>query len=131
MIVLLSYLPMLLLLDQGIPRTAAQRLRDIKIDAVHVGELDMSAATDAEIIEFAKREDRMIVTLDSDFHTLLALAGANTPSVIRIRIEGLKAPDYLSLLTTILAECEQDLNEGGCAITVLERQIRIHRLPLG
>jgi predicted nuclease of predicted toxin-antitoxin system len=121
---------MLLLLDQGIPRTAAQRLRDIKIDAVHVGELGMSVATDAEIIEFAKREDRMIVTLDSDFHTLLALAGANTPSVIRIRIEGLKAPAYLSLLTTILAECEQDLNEGGCAITVSERQIRIHRLPL-
>jgi len=122
---------MLLLLDQGIPRTAASLLRDTKIDTVHVGELGMSVASDAEIIEFAKQEDRIIVTLDSDFHTLLALAGANTPSVIRVRIEGLKAPAYLSLLTTILAECKQDLDSGGCAITVSGRQIRVHHLPLG
>lgn len=121
---------MLLLLDQGVPKTAAQRLREINIDTVHVSELGMSTAIDADIIEFANQEGRVIVTLDSDFHTLLAISSAKEPSVIRVRIEGLKAPAYLPLLQTILSECKQDL-EHGCAITVQDKRIRVHRLPIG
>ena len=65
---------MKLLLDQGLPLfSAAALLRDAGIDTVHVGEIRMSEAEDAEIIQRAREEERVVATLDADFHTLLAL----------------------------------------------------------
>jgi len=79
------------LLDQGLPRTAAGLLREIGRDVQHVSERGMSQAEDVAIIEVARQEERIVVTLDADFHALLAVSGAQKPSVLRIRMEGLKA----------------------------------------
>jgi predicted nuclease of predicted toxin-antitoxin system len=120
---------MKLLLDQGLPLSAAALLRDEGIDTIHVGEIGMSAAEDADIIQRARDEDLTVVTLDADFHTLLALDVAITPSVIRIRIERLRAQALTLLLLTVIAECQEDL-VAGAAITVEPGRIRIRRLPL-
>jgi predicted nuclease of predicted toxin-antitoxin system len=89
---------MKLLLDQGLPRTAGKALRDVGIDAVHVGEIGYSTADDAAILQRGRDEGRIVVTLDADFHALLALSGATSPSVIRIRIEGLRGEDAARLI---------------------------------
>ena len=91
--------PPRLLLDQGLPRSTAALLRaENGWDVVHVGERGLARATDAEILEIARRETRICVTLDADFHTLLALSGAASPSTIRVRVEGLDASDLARLL---------------------------------
>ena len=120
---------MKLLLDQGLPLSAAALLRDAGIDTIHVGEIGMSEAEDAEIIQRAREEERVVATLDADFHTLLALDEAISPSVIRIRIERLRAQSLTALLLTVIAECEEDLEQGS-AITVEPSRICIRRLPL-
>jgi predicted nuclease of predicted toxin-antitoxin system len=120
---------MKLLLDQGLPLSAAALLRDAGIDTIHVGEIGMSQAEDAEIIQKARVEERVVVTLDADFHTLLALNEAASPSVIRVRIERLRAQALTDLLLMVIAECEEDL-EQGAAIAVEPNRIRIRRLPL-
>lgn len=120
---------MKLLLDQGLPRSAATLLRDAGIDTIHVGEIGMSAAEDIEIIQKSKEEGRVVATLDADFHTLLVLDEATSPSVIRIRIERLRAQPLTDLLLTVISECEADLNQGS-AVTVEPNRIRIRRLPL-
>jgi predicted nuclease of predicted toxin-antitoxin system len=81
-----------LLLDQGIPRDTAALLRAVGYECVHVGEIGMSKAEDREILSLASEQGATVVTLDADFHALLAVASANGPSVIRIRIQGLDAP---------------------------------------
>lgn len=73
---------MKLLLDQGLPRSAASLLREAEIDTVHTGEIGYATAEDAVIIELTRQEKRVVVTLDADFHALLALSGASSPSVI-------------------------------------------------
>ena len=120
---------MKLLLDQGLPLSAAALLRDAGIDTIHVGEVEMSEAEDADIIQRARDEGRIVATLDADFHTLLALDLVSTPSVIRIRIERLRAQALTNLLLMVLAECQKDLEQGS-AVTVEPSRIRIRRLPL-
>ncbi|MEP0949473.1 DUF5615 family PIN-like protein [Leptolyngbya subtilissima DQ-A4] len=104
-------------------------MRDAGVNAVHVGEIGMAEADDADIILMAKLEDRVIATLDADFHTLLALSEALSPSVIRIRIERLRAQALTDLLPMTIAECSGEL-ERGAAITVEPGRIRTRRLPL-
>ena len=64
---------MKLLLDQGLPLSAAILLRETEVDAVHVSEIGMFAAEDAEIIQKAREKGCVVATLDADSHTLLAL----------------------------------------------------------
>lgn len=120
---------MRLLLDQGTPRSAAAILRELGHDAIHTGEAGLAEAEDFEIITRAEVEGRIVVTLDADFHALLALRQMEKPSVIRIRVEGLKAEDFSSLLRKVLEECREDLTSGAL-ISVTDTQIRVRRMPL-
>ena len=120
---------MRLLLDQGLPRSAARLLREAGVDTVHVGEIGYSDADDASILKRARDEERTVVTLDADFHALLAFSRATSPSVIRIRIEGLYGQKAADLIQAVLTRCRQDL-EQGAMVTVQPRRIRIRRLPL-
>jgi predicted nuclease of predicted toxin-antitoxin system len=94
---------MKLLLDQGLPRTAVDRLRDLGIEAEHVGNLGLAAATDEEILKTASDRNAVIVTLDADFHGLLARSRATSPSFVRIRVEGLKAAELATLVAEVLS----------------------------
>jgi predicted nuclease of predicted toxin-antitoxin system len=88
---------MKLLLDQGLPRSTVEHLAGMGIAAEHVGDLGLATAADADILDVARRSQAVVVTLDADFHTLLATSHAAGPSVVRIRIEGLKSPLPLRL----------------------------------
>jgi predicted nuclease of predicted toxin-antitoxin system len=89
----------------------------------------MSRADDAEILERARPERRCVITLDADFHAILALSGGEAPSVIRIRTEGLLAPDIVEVVARVLERCATDL-ECGAAVTADAASIRVRRLPI-
>ena len=120
---------MKLLLDQGLPRGAAVALRERGFDAVHTGEVGMATAADQDLIAHARSEDRTIITLDADFHSLLALSNAASPSVVRVRLEGLRGAELASLVERVLALCEEDLR-AGAMVTVDEHTVRVRLLPL-
>ena len=111
------------------PRSAAILLREAGMDALHVGEIGMACAADTEIIAVAKAEERVVVTLDADFHTLLALSGVGKPSVVRIRLEGLKGGEMTRLILHVI-RMTMDQLVSGAAVVVTENNIRIKRLPI-
>ena len=121
---------MKLLLDHGLPRSAAALLSDRGFDMVRAGDIGLAAATDAAILDQARIDGRTIVTLDADFHALVALAGASGPSVIRIREEGLKGPDLAELIAETVGLRQADL-DSGAVVTVRSGSVRVWRLPVG
>lgn len=116
-------------LDQGVPRSAAEALGLLRFDAVHTGAIGMEKASDPEILQRARREGETVVTLDADFHALLALSNAAAPSVIRIRIEGMRGPDVAAIVARVVAVCKPDLVDGAM-VTVDAHRVRVRRLPL-
>jgi predicted nuclease of predicted toxin-antitoxin system len=118
-----------ILLDQCVPRSAATILRNGGWDVVHTGEIGLSRAMDAYILEYATNENRIIVTLDADFHSILAVEGLDKPSVIRIRLEGLKSREMATLLQKIWPKIQPEV-DAGAMVAVTEKSIRIKSLPI-
>jgi predicted nuclease of predicted toxin-antitoxin system len=120
---------MRVLLDQGLSPRAAMILRELEFDALHISEVGMSRAEDVEILERARQEDRVCVTLDHDFHGHLALTGSGRPSVVLLRVQGLDAQGQANLIRAICIQCEAALADGA-AISADGKSIRVRRLPL-
>ncbi len=120
---------MRLLLDQGLPRSSAEILRSKGWDIQHTGEIGMSRATDRQILEYARDEQRIVITLDSDFHAILAVENLDSPSVVRIRQEGLRGLELAELVEKIWSKIGQQLGNGAMA-TITEKAIRIRKIPL-
>ena len=93
----------------------------------HVGEIGMSAASDTEILDYARANGCIVVTLDADFHTILVVTGVSGPSVIRVRLQGLKGTAVAAIIRDVLAAYEPDL-ASGCMITVKQHKTTCHLL---
>jgi predicted nuclease of predicted toxin-antitoxin system len=118
-----------LLLDQGLPRSTATLLDQAGWDVIHVAEIGMSRSDDLDILQRAQVESRVCVALDADFHALIATSGERSPSVIRIRKEGLNATALATLLQGIWPTIEDAL-DSGALVTVTEHSVRVRRLPI-
>lgn len=120
---------MRVLLDQGTPLRAAALLRAAGWEACHTGELDLSQADDAVILQYAAEHDLIVVTLDADFHQLLSVSGETKPSTVRVRIEGLSHEPFATLLQMELPK-RADLLQAGAVVSIMPAGVRIRRLPL-
>ena len=122
--------PLKLLLDQGIPADAAILLRERGYDCLHVSELGMQQAQDESILSYAHGNGFVVITLDADFHSLIAVRGMRGPSVVRLRREGCRAQMVVTLLERVLRDLREDLVRGAL-VSVKERKTTSHRLPVG
>jgi predicted nuclease of predicted toxin-antitoxin system len=94
-----------------------------------VAEVGLDRVEDSEILEFARHDGRVCVTLDHDFHARLALTKAGGPSVIFVRLEGLGSSRQADLIRRVWTACEDAISIGA-AVSVDEETIRVRKLPL-
>ena len=121
---------MRLLIDNALSPRLVEGLRNADHDVVHVRDIGLQSATDDEIFDVAARDDRVVVSEDTDFGTLLSLRDSAKPSVILLRhMPDRSASALIDILLANIASVEADLASG--AIVVIEPgRIRLRRLPM-
>jgi predicted nuclease of predicted toxin-antitoxin system len=88
---------MKLLLDQNLSRKLIPQLEAIYPGSTHLTSVLPESSDDAEIWQFAKANDFIIVTKDDDFEQRSVLEG-HPPKVIWIRLGNCATSDVASLL---------------------------------
>ena len=118
------------LIDNALSPAVAIELNRVGHDAVHVRELGMQTASDEEIFVLARAEERVVVSADTDFGTLMAARKETSPSVILFRHGSQHRPaDQAALLKNNLPQLTQALQDGSIIVIEPDR-IRIRALPL-
>lgn len=93
---------------------------------LHLGK---HAATDFEIVDFARANDETIITHDLDYGTILAFSGEAKPSVIIFRVLPIGIEIFYTMLQLNWKKIEQPLTDG--AIVIFENDaLRIRKLPI-
>lgn len=117
------------LLDMGISPYTTKFLRAQGHDAVRLPELRLSFAADQNIIEFARRSERVILTHDLDFGTLMVASGERLPSIVIFRLADMKPANVNQYLEVVIMKYAEEL-ATGVILSISERRIRVRRLPM-
>jgi predicted nuclease of predicted toxin-antitoxin system len=88
---------MKLLFDQNISFRITKKLQNYFSGCLHVSDCKMSDCEDPEIWEYAKENDFVIVTFDSDFYDISIING-HPPKIIWIRTGNLAMKEIVQLM---------------------------------
>lgn len=117
------------LADMGVSMTTVQALRGQGHETIHLREEKLSRLSDADILEKARQENRIIITFDLDFGDLLAAGGHSLPSVIIFRLHNQAPFSVTPKLVEVVSDRKEDLLSGALII-VEDTRYRMRRLPI-
>ncbi len=121
---------MRLMLDENLSPAMSGYLTEAGHDVLHVRDRGLTSANDETVLAAAAGEDRILISADTDFGTLLARSGATEPSVVLIRrTAGRRAAQQARLLIDNLPAVRDDL-EARAVVVLGETTMRIRRLPI-
>jgi len=103
------------LVDNQLPTALARFLASRGVDCHHVLDIELGAATDAAIWEYASRNDCVVISKDEDF-----LYMANIPSakarLIWVRIGNCRTQTLLTAMERLWPKIEAGLEAGDRVI---------------
>ncbi len=89
----------------------------------------MASSKDIVIMNHALHDNRIIVSADTDFGTLLALKEHTRPSFVLFRRSDKRPSTLLIQLLANLGQIKEDLEEEA-VVVIEDRRIRVRKLPI-
>jgi len=118
------------LIDNNLSPLLGERLKAAGHDVVHVRDIGLRASTDSVVLERARAENRVLISADTDFGSLLARSHSLGPSVVLIRrLIGRRAADQFEIIQANLPSVADDL-AAGAVVVIGDYRVRVRRLPL-
>ena len=119
------------LLDDNVSYRVCAQLKAAGHDAVHVGEIGLTSADDLVILERARAEDRVLVSADHDFVSILFASGDSRPSVVLVgEVDALPSAGLAALLLAALPGQLTKLLLAGAIAALTPERVRVRPLPL-
>lgn len=118
---------MKLLADAHISRALVGLLRDLGQDVLHIDEVS-PGLEDGEVLAYAHREGRVVITSDKDFGTLVYRSQLSSNGVILLRIDVRHEVERVEVLRKHWGAVEGF--QPGSFVVVTTRSVRRADLPV-
>jgi len=119
---------MRLLIDNALSPLVAQQLTEAGYETLHVRDVGLSSASDVEILAFAEKEDRIVVSADTDFGTLLTLRRQAKPSFILLWGDIERRPELQAKAMIRELPALKEHLAAGAIVVITKKRIRIRPL---
>jgi predicted nuclease of predicted toxin-antitoxin system len=114
------------LLDENVPRSLARSLVERGHDARLIP-AGLRGIADAKVLAHAARTRRILITLDTDFGTLVFLGRRRPPgAIVLLR---LSAVELVERVEVVIDAMESALVAEGLFVVIDRHGVRIRRLP--
>lgn len=114
------------LLDENISPHTAFYLEKLGHKAIHLGDVNLKGATDEKVIEYAKKNTLILITIDRDFGNILDYPPGSHAGIIRLKLRYMPSKIVNSVLKSFLEEMKpEDLS--GNLIIVEEKRYRLRK----
>ncbi|MBI5376246.1 MAG: DUF5615 family PIN-like protein [Candidatus Schekmanbacteria bacterium] len=116
------------LIDNALSPRFSGGLIKLGYESVHVRDIGLSSALDEVIFDYAVRENRILISEDTDFGTILAARNSIKPSFILFKMEDKRTYNLLDILINNLPDIKDALEQGS-VVVFEDQRIRIRKLP--
>jgi predicted nuclease of predicted toxin-antitoxin system len=110
------------LANMNISPLTVEGLLKIGWNIIRVSEILDKKSKDIEILSYAQNHNKVVITQDLDFSTLLAVRGFRKPSVINLRFSNARPDFVMDRIIEIVSEMEKSWKKES--LSVLTRHLR-------
>ncbi len=115
------------LLDMGISPKVSDTLRSLGHEAVRCSEIDLSRATDTEILRYAQVHGSILISTDLDFADLAFACAEPCPGLVLLRLDNPSADMMCSRLQIALTALPHD-EIAGSVVVIQQNKLRTRKL---
>lgn len=117
------------LANMNISPITVEKLRGLGWNIIRVSEIMERGTKDIVILDYAKHNNKVLITQDLDFSALLAAKRYDKPSVVSLRFDNAEPNFIADRIVEIVKDFEEELKEG-VVISVDETSARYRNLPI-